>query len=47
MSFLQALKSSIELMKIKIYFDFYPKGTINDDYFSIKNPDYEKFLNDI
>ena len=28
------------------FFDFYPKGTINDNYFSIKNPDYEKFLND-
>ena len=39
MSFLQALKSSIELTKIKIilrFFYFYPKGIINDDYFSIK-----------
>ena len=29
------------------FFDFYPKGLFSEDYFFIKNPDYEKFINDI
>ena len=28
------------------FFDFYPNGTFYEDYFSSKNPDYEKFIND-
>ena len=29
------------------FFDFFPKGLFYEDYFSIENPDYEKFINDI
>ena len=29
------------------FFDFFQKGLFYEDYFSIENPDYEKFINDI